>query len=226
VFCTDDPIVIALHRTVLASLPVSFNVLDARKGDVVVISGRDDRWIAAASRAIDGGAAAVFVGAAGPAEPGRVLELARQADVKGTPVAVDSAYSADPAWVDNLVEMAEDVPTGALIDSVTVVNLPAPERAGKLLFGGLPEQLAVIEALVGKCDGLSLVHRSDRHYLARGVTGATTIMVSGVLSFLGTGSLAVDLVGSTRRWSARFSADAPARITIFSTGGDHQAAAP
>ncbi|MGA3218907.1 MAG: hypothetical protein ABSE77_07505 [Acidimicrobiales bacterium] len=223
VFDTDDPFVIALHRTVLASLPISFNVHEARQGDVVVVSGRDDRWIATASQAIDRGVAGVLVGATGATEPGRVLELDKQADVTGTPVVVDSAYGADPAWEDSLVEILEDVPTCSLLDSVaTVANLGAPRRAGNLLFAAFLEQLAFVEALVGSCDALSLVHRSDRQYVAMGVTGATTVTICGVLSFLGTESLAVDLVGSTRRWSARFSADAPARpsrITVFSARG-------
>jgi hypothetical protein len=213
-----------LHKTVLASLPVSFSIDPGREADVLAVSGSDEAWIPRARLAVDGGVRGIFVAAPGAADPGSVRELAGRASVVGTPIAVDSTYSSDPAWMESRGEMQEDLEVAALLESVVTASSRAEHGAGgSPLFVGLLGQLAVVGDLIGRCDTLSLVHRSAEHYVATGAAGDTAVALAGVICDAGTDGLTLNLVGTSRRWNARFSADALARPTKITTYTDEGA---
>jgi len=227
-FDTDDRSVVALQRTVLASLPTSFALNAAGQADVVAISGTDHDWVRRGRRAVEGGARGVFIACPGSADPVVLRQLGADARAAGVAVLVAAPYRADPAWADCLAPARRDLPSLQLVDSVIRVSPGGGPQATRVaLLRGVLEQLGVVEDLAERPVELELAHSSEGQYVVVGTTGPMAVTLTGVISPLRNETFSLDAVGQQCRWSARFAGDAPARpseVTRWDRSGSLTAA--
>lgn len=211
-FDTDDQSVVALQRTVLASLPTSFALDAAGQADVVAISGTDDDWVGRGRRAVEGGVRGVFIACPGRAGPVALRQLGADARAAGVTVLVAAAYRADPAWADCLATARQDLPSLQVVDSVIRVTPGGgPQAKRDALLRGVLEQMGLVEDLAEGPVQLEVAHSSEGQYVVVGTAGPTVVTLTGVISPLGSKRFSLDAVGENCRWSARFDGDAPAR---------------
>ena len=210
-----DAASVAVHRTVLASLPRRFVVTDGGPAEVTVVCGRNPDWLDLVARAVSGGARGVILIRPGLADADRVRALS--AAVAGRAVvAVDTPYANDQTWTAARHEIAADAREASIVDSVVAVTGGDPA-------GALIDQLAVVAALVD-VRGLRLIHRTAAGYLVAGPAGGTWVTLAGVTSGAVGAGLAVDVVAADRRWQVRFDGRAaaiPTEVTLHDLTGTH-----
>jgi hypothetical protein len=215
----------ALQRSVLASVPGRFCVASDRPSDVVVVPGGKPQWPADVARAVDEGARGVVVVGPAHADPHEVRELAAAVG-KRCAVAVESPFATDAGWTAIRDDVAADVSGAAVVDSQVTVpegasaGGPAGESGAGLpppLRVALLAQLAVVRPLVGRLDGLRVLHVSPRQYVLVARTSGARVVLSGTMSAAGRRTLSLDVVGPVRRWQARFDDTAPAIPTVVTS---------
>jgi hypothetical protein len=220
-FDTDDRAAIALHRTVLASLPMSFTTVASGEGasgegasgakGVVVVAGTDEDWVGRVRRAVEGGARGVFIASPGRSDPAALRRLEADARSAGVAVLAAAPYRGGSTWADCLATIRQDLPTFQLVDSVVRVSGAGGSPVDRdALVRGLLEQLGLVEDLVERPVPLEVAHSSAGQYVVAGVAGPTSVTLTGVISPLGSEQLSLDAVGQDCRWSVRFDGDAPA----------------
>jgi hypothetical protein len=226
-FDTDDRAVVALQRTVLASLPESFALVGAGQADVVAIAGTDGDWVERVRRAVHGGARGVFIALPGRADPVALRQIGAGARAAGVAVLVAAAYRADPTWADCLATVRRDVPSLQLVESITRVAPGGGPHANRdALWRGLLEQLGLVEDLVGRPVDLEVAHSSEAQYVVAGAAGPSAVTLTGVISPLRSEHFSLDAVGEDFRWSARFEGDAlarPSEVTRWDRSGSQAA---
>jgi hypothetical protein len=206
-----------LHQTVLASLPGYFRPAAAPGVEVQLVSGDQAGWPELARSAASSGARAIMLTGTRALTADAVRRLSQQVAAAGVLVAVDTAYASDRSWSEALPLLAADAKEAAILDSVITVPRPDLETSGAgQLCSALVEQLATVRPLLGDLVGLEAAHVSGRNYVLAGVVKGIAVTLAGVISGTGEASLDLDLVGTRRRWQARFGADTLARPTLIS----------
>ena len=212
-----DLAVAALHRAVLASLPQRFLVTRKRVGectDIVVVSGQEPSWMDRIGLALDAGAKGILLATPTAVDPAQVRTLA----TGGLVVAVDRTVDSDPSWAAAVSDIAVDVRSASLIDSVVTVE----DATESSLFAGLVEQVALVRSLLGSFVHLGCIHRTTRQHALVGHSGGTAVSLTAIASETPGSTLRMDVVSAARRWQAHFDDTAlarPTEITLYDGNG-------
>ena len=204
------------QAAVIASLPGLLSA-DAGRGengaepDVEVVDGTNASWPGMVAQALGKARRGVLVSAPAAVPPVAASALAERADRAGCAVVVALPFQFDPGMRAGWLR-----PELSLVESVLTV----PADDGRLaLRAGLLAQVAAVRSGTGDLSGLELRYDTPSAYLATGLAGATTVMLSGVRSPLLQHVLRADLVGIGSRHVIRLHENPLAAPTLFTSYG-------
>jgi hypothetical protein len=200
---------LVLYRTMLASLPNSYRLVEGR-ADVVLVSASDP---ATAKRAVAGGARAVVLDQPGRLSLEEVIALEAQADQHDCIVVPASRYSPRLAAAPDLLD-------GADVDLVesTITSCDAPRSS-------LVEQLALVRQVLASVATIRVLHSSVSHYVVEATIAAhpqSLVVLNGLASPNGLEEVSLRAIGVDRHLAVRIDAGPfarPADINLFNGAG-------
>jgi len=198
-----------LHRTVLASLPNSYRVVEGA-ADIVLVSGTDPT---VAERAVARGARAVVLDQPGALSLEELMALENIADQHGCIVVPAPRYAPRFDGATDLVD-AESID---LVEST--ITSPQPSRSAMV------EQLALMRQVLGSVATLRVLHSSGSHFVAEATMvdhPRAHVVLNGVTSRDDVEEVSLRAIGVDRHLSVRIDAGTlarPADISVFDDRG-------
>lgn len=203
----------ALHRTVLASLPNSYRLVEG-VAEVVLASASDP---ASVERACSSGSRAVVVDHPGLLLPDDLSAMADAADRNGCIVAPAPRYAPRLA--------AE----GDLMGAVEIEILESTIVSGGSLRSALVEQLAMVRAVLGAAASIRVLHTSTSHYACEATMmdrSQSRVLLNGVTSPCAGEEANLHALAAERRLVVRIDAGPVARPAEICCYDDHGARTP
>jgi hypothetical protein len=200
-----------LYRTLLASLPNSYRVVDAG-ADVALVEGAD---FATVERAVTGGARAVVVDQPGGLSLEEAMVVGALADHDDCLVVPAPRYA--PRFV-----AAADLVDAENIDLVeSTITAPHASRLE------LVEQLALVRQVLGQIATVRVLHASASHYVAEATMvdrPRSHVILNGMASADDVEEVTVRAIGVDQHLSVRTDAGPlarPAEISVLDGRGGH-----
>jgi hypothetical protein len=202
------------HRQALASLPVSFRVVEQdhvrHQIDAVVVSGGAVGWSETARLNVDAGVRAVMVARPEGYDSSVAKAFLSALSTHGAIVAVECVLASSLVYGDELATLRRDVQTALVVDCFSVVERMARDSEA-LMAGTVVQQLALVRSL-GLDPAMRLVERSETNYVIADDRREAPVLLSGVLVDEGEGGyFRLDVVARSARWRVRFDSGNSAR---------------
>ena len=199
----------ALHRTVLASLPNSYRLVDGN-AEVLLVSARDPAKV---ERLCSDATRAIVVDQPGRLASHELAAIADAADRHGCIVVPALRYAPR-------VEAAAD-----LLGTARVDLLESTINAHDTLRSSLVEQVALVRSLLGAVASIRVLHSSASHYVVDATmanSSESQVVLNGVTSPNALDEVSVHAVGAERRlvvWIDAGPLARPAEICCFDRDG-------
>jgi transposase len=200
-----------LHRTVLASLPNSYELVDGA-AEVVLVSASD---APATEQAVDGGARAVVLDRPGRLSVQQLAALEAVAEQHGCALVPAPTYGPRLAAAPDLLE-------GAKVDLVE-----STITSSDSLRSSLVEQLALLRQVLGTVASIRILHSSASTYTVEASMAdhpRSQVLLNGLASTSGIEEASLHAIGRDRHLAVRIDAGPvarPADISLFDRGGRH-----